>query len=1270
MRFYTVINYNELQQATIEADEADAHDLRMEKSNEAVTKLQSQPLLDNAFSQDNYDYVGMHMDGNSFEPMSETQGVKLPNKYLKRDQMIVAGHDVSANNVIASRFDDTHGLIEDGVIELRNSYTDSVNGLSAEAVPALSKVALGVQLNGSDYATFAAEISGVPEEHKLAAWNAATGAANEKLLIDAIENNQIAPVDYEFPEMEDEFDIDQLRESENYTLASRALYKTLLGEEFKGTDQEAQDFAFRHMSQVNWNVPYLAMMANRAMNGNDETKRQIYAFLVLDERMGASWEQTGRNLESLALDPFTYIGLGVGNVASKTAQYAAKRQLAGWISKSLTKPFTSTAANTGTIYGAGFTGIDDYFKQAIEVEATDKEEIDLGQTAKMTGLGAAGGYITGGLLTPETYRTGSKIVKNAYEKFLEMPPAPSMGGAASQRGSVGDPNLPATISEPVLAEPTYLEIEKALVNLPKKANPAEYQKQIQNLVDKGKIKKDELLWSGIDDWLDVQRNDKISREDIESFLTSNSMKMEKRVIGKEGGDVNDDEFLNEIWRNRDFVIDEHMSDSYASDYVDSEFDHYQSEARSGDMFTDELEEASRQVVAKSIGSITDELGFPEIADSDDLVEALKDGRVDVVDYINKVKEIGDKLDKKIVDAVESSDYLSEEYMWEARSELNKRSYRTATGYDRERYDADLDKLMLRNAMINVMDDVPTHFEESLRDPWLVDAIEDTIMEYAESSAAEYAPKVYRDASTGYEIIGNDEYGDGWRVYDDRNNLVDDYATSRESAIDEAWNHFIENGNYSSQDGGDDVTQWKNMSWEGEGDTANLIEPYTETMFTINEDYMLEKFGRNDTSASGHFSNQDNLLAHVRSAGYKDNNFKKNRMIFEMQSDWHQGIMKSRKRKLEDIGEALNESPTDLAKIFVRENFATPPSGNLWAKRQRELMKEGDKAYNKFVSLLKGSDQALADGEFGKISGQLKYNALVMASRRSAVDPNLSFNEAMESAFEISKEVREAAWEDFGNELIERWPSVFPSYSGELAKISGENGADLMHILGTDYMHLMKNYSDNVSGSDFDTDKHMFAQDSERGDFAEWMKEQFQTNVNLQKAMLAEQSTRAMQRAFIQHNQADAPMASNWHESIFRQMVRDAVENDFDRVSWPSEVRQIEDIEGWGRGVKKDGDKYMLGSNDVTPIINRYLKDLPKYANKFSSKLGGEPIRTSKIDVDGNIEVVNTIELTDEIKAAARKGFPLFQIGTSALGAGYLTNATMKNAEQEQTQDVK
>ena len=565
MRFYTVINYNELQQATIEADEADAHDLRMEKSNEAVTKLQSQPLLDNAFSQDNYDYVGMHMDGNSFEPMSETQGVKLPNKYLKRDQMIVAGHDVSANNVIASRFDDTHGLIEDGVIELRNSYTDSVNGLSAEAVPALSKVALGVQLNGSDYATFAAEISGVPEEHKLAAWNAATGAANEKLLIDAIENNQIAPVDYEFPEMEDEFDIDQLRESENYTLASRALYKTLLGEEFKGTDQEAQDFAFRHMSQVNWNVPYLAMMANRAMNGNDETKRQIYAFLVLDERMGASWEQTGRNLESLALDPFTYLGLGVGNVASKTAQYAAKRQLAGWISKSLTKPFTSTAANTGTIYGAGFTGIDDYFKQAIEVEATDKEEIDLGQTAKMTGLGAAGGYITGGLLTPETYRTGSKIVKNAYEKFLEMPPAPSMGGAASQRGSVGDPNLPATISEPVLAEPTYLEIEKALVNLPKKANPAEYQKQIQNLVDKGKIKKDELLWSGIDDWLDVQRNDKISREDIESFLTSNSMKMEKRVIGKEGGDVNDDEFLNEIWRNRDFVIDEHMSESYASD---------------------------------------------------------------------------------------------------------------------------------------------------------------------------------------------------------------------------------------------------------------------------------------------------------------------------------------------------------------------------------------------------------------------------------------------------------------------------------------------------------------------------------------------------------------------------------------------------------------------------------------------------------------------------------------------------------------------------------
>lgn len=129
---------------------------------------------------------------------------------------------------------------------------------------------------------------------------------------------------------------------------------------------------------------------------------------------------------------------------------------------------------------------------------------------------------------------------------------------------------------------------------------------------------------------------------------------------------------------------------------------------------------------------------------------------------------------------------------------------------------------------------------------------------------------------------------------------------------------------------------------------------------------------------------------------------------------------------------------------------------------------------------------------------------------------------------------------------------------------------------------------------------------------------------------------------------DAPFKKTWAALGMKRLLRMAAENGFDAVAWPADADTVAAIEGWTDLQQVDG-RWVLGrgrQQDVTPIINRYLQDIPRELAKYARKLGGE-MGKSTIDSDGKRIEMNAIAITPEMRASVMRGQPLFSRQRSA-----------------------
>lgn len=154
---------------------------------------------------------------------------------------------------------------------------------------------------------------------------------------------------------------------------------------------------------------------------------------------------------------------------------------------------------------------------------------------------------------------------------------------------------------------------------------------------------------------------------------------------------------------------------------------------------------------------------------------------------------------------------------------------------------------------------------------------------------------------------------------------------------------------------------------------------------------------------------------------------------------------------------------------------------------------------------------------------------------------------------------------------------------------------------------------------------------------------------------------------------DAPLKTKWHELALKRMIKWAADNGYDKVAWPSTAEQVARIENWGNIRQENGKWLIRGRQDVTPIVERYLTDLPRAANKLGAKYGAKVGMTTFTEGKGakyHEERFYALPVTSELrKHAYGKGFSTFAV-PGAIAGGLLAKKVSEDREKEQFQNAR
>jgi len=161
---------------------------------------------------------------------------------------------------------------------------------------------------------------------------------------------------------------------------------------------------------------------------------------------------------------------------------------------------------------------------------------------------------------------------------------------------------------------------------------------------------------------------------------------------------------------------------------------------------------------------------------------------------------------------------------------------------------------------------------------------------------------------------------------------------------------------------------------------------------------------------------------------------------------------------------------------------------------------------------------------------------------------------------------------------------------------------------------------------------------------------------------------------------DAPFKKTWPLLAMKRMVRYAAENGFDKISWPSTLQQIEQIESWPEIEARESDlgqgtSYFVGDyRNVSSIVNRYLVDLPRMLNSEFNRGKWGNAKVEKIEIpqgelntltnkyyqdgyEANTLNVFSLPITERMKAKAlNEGMPMFELSN---GQAYNPSASIK-----------
>lgn len=137
------------------------------------------------------------------------------------------------------------------------------------------------------------------------------------------------------------------------------------------------------------------------------------------------------------------------------------------------------------------------------------------------------------LLPIEYSLTGDEAVDAPMQQLIASLQPQELNGSLAQRIGVDTLNQEEQIvGEPIAGQPNelgfyskmYRVLEKKLNN---SGTPKQFKEQIESLVKNNEFKAEELFWSGIEDYLSNSTADRITKQDVLSFLETSNVELEE-----------------------------------------------------------------------------------------------------------------------------------------------------------------------------------------------------------------------------------------------------------------------------------------------------------------------------------------------------------------------------------------------------------------------------------------------------------------------------------------------------------------------------------------------------------------------------------------------------------------------------------------------------------------------------------------------------------------------------------------------------------------------
>ena len=195
-------------------------------------------------------------------------------------------------------------------------------------------------------------------------------------------------------------------------ILSKAIGKT--GIDIKDmSEEQLRDEGMLLIDMIKGN-PLILMDAVMKAKDDPQIADAINFLMAAEEGMPTTWGDFGRGVGAAALDPTSYVGIGL-----------AAKVVRGTVVKQALKS-AGLVGVEGAVLGGSYMGLMDYGFQNVDVLSGKQEEFDISRSAGQVGLGAGLGFILGSSISGLTSAGKSLLGRmakptSAAEEFADVP---------------------------------------------------------------------------------------------------------------------------------------------------------------------------------------------------------------------------------------------------------------------------------------------------------------------------------------------------------------------------------------------------------------------------------------------------------------------------------------------------------------------------------------------------------------------------------------------------------------------------------------------------------------------------------------------------------------------------------------------------------------------------------------------------------------------------------------------------------------------------------